>query len=163
LRKRLGRLFSKVLEFVDSVLEALGPYDGVAYWVKQTFNAVQLIEKRPNATSSIALITELLAEYSTNLGFGGRAKNHPPSNEEASLSQVKVPIEDKAESKALWTTSSNIVLPMVAAGTGGAEAVGHESSQWRHTSVDKRAGWQRVIGSADKVAGGLLPPCLSME
>jgi hypothetical protein len=42
---QLPDLFDLVSEFVGAALAARGPDDGVAYWAKQTFKAVQRIEK----------------------------------------------------------------------------------------------------------------------
>jgi hypothetical protein len=57
LLEHFGPLFSKVLEFVEGVLETCSLYDRVVYWVEQTFKAVQHIEKRPGAAPSTAPTT----------------------------------------------------------------------------------------------------------
>jgi len=44
LLERLGSIFSKALKFVEVILEARGPYDGVTLWVRQTFKAAQRVD-----------------------------------------------------------------------------------------------------------------------
>jgi hypothetical protein len=104
LLERFGPLFSKVLEFVEGVLETCGLYNRVVYWVEQTFKAVQRIEKRPGTAPSTALTTvepsvALRALQTWASVTAVQAKL--PSKEETSLRQVKVWIEDKDKCKAL--------------------------------------------------------------
>jgi hypothetical protein len=124
---RFEPLFSKVLEFIGGALETRGPYDGVAYWVEQTFKVVQRIEKRPSvALSTTPTAVEPSIASNTRKTWASVAARRPPplSKEETSLREVKVWIEDKIERKALWTTPNNMVLAKVAAGTGEAGVVG---------------------------------------
>jgi hypothetical protein len=97
-----------------------------------------------------------------------RRRLDKPSNEEASLRQVKVRIEDKAERKALWTTPTNIVLPRVAAGSRGAEVVEVRKFPSRDILVQtkERAGkeslvqrtkWLKGVAPSTRVVPDLYP------
>jgi hypothetical protein len=104
LLERFGPFFSKVLEFVEGVLKTHSLYDRVVYWVEQTFKAVQHIEKRPGTAPSTApttvepsVVSRALQTWASVTAVQAKLL----SEEETSLWQIKVQIEDKDKYKAL--------------------------------------------------------------
>src|SRR5882757_7248002 len=109
--ERLPDVLSRTTEFIEAALSTRGPNDRVAYWVEQTFKAVQRIEKgvlTPPITRPTSPAPKNTRTWVSMATAGTR-----PSGEERSLREVKVRITNTIECKALWTTANNIVLDKV--------------------------------------------------
>ncbi len=98
-------LFNLVTEFVSALLIAYGPNNGMAYQAKQTFKAIQRIEK---CTQVLGLVPSKAIKPSqatiTSRPHLGVAR------EGLVLHQVKVYIANTTECQVLQTTPNNIIL-----------------------------------------------------
>jgi len=103
---RLPGFLDKVGDFVRDTLSSRGPNDSVAYWVKQTFKAVQRIEQTPRTesgdnTSPATPRKPTWAAVTARQMLQLIATLRMLSDDVASLRQIKVRITDLTERKNL--------------------------------------------------------------
>jgi hypothetical protein len=106
----LPQLFDKVVSFIGDALAVRGPNDGVAYWAEQAYEATQRIERRMASLRTVPKIsstsTTTAAATTMNITWASvAARLPPPSQEEATLQQVKARVVNASERTALWTIS----------------------------------------------------------
>jgi len=106
---QLPDLFNNVTELVTTALATRGCYDNVANWVEQTYKAVRKL----GSASSTAITPPITT--TSNKPTWARVTSHPPppTQDEATLRQVKVRVTDPADRKTIWTTANAAILQRV--------------------------------------------------
>jgi hypothetical protein len=117
---QLPDLFNNITEFVTTALATRGYYDNGANWVEQTYKAVRKLR----SASSIAVTPPTTT--TSNKPTWARIASHlpPPTQDEATLRQVKVRVTDPADRKTVWTTANAAILQRVVKKTENAGVVG---------------------------------------
>ena len=125
----LPGFLDKVGDFVRDTLSSRGPNDSVAYWVEQTFKAVQRIEQLPRTKSGDNTIPAI-PRKPTWAAIAARQMLQPIetprmlADDVASLGQIKVRITDLTERKNLWTTANRTIVEKVVEKGNGSGVVG---------------------------------------
>jgi hypothetical protein len=125
----LPGFLDKVGDFVRDTLSSCGPNDSVAYWVEQTFKAVQRIEQTPRTKPGDNRIPAIPGKP-TWAAVTARQMLQPIetprmlSDDVASLRQIKVRITDPTERKTFWTTANRTIVEKVVEKGNGNGVVG---------------------------------------
>ena len=125
----LPGFLDKVGDYVQDTLSSRGPNDSVAYWVEQTFKAVQRIEQLPRTKSGDNTIPAIpwkptWAAITARQTLQPIATPRMLSDDIASLRQIKVRITDLTERKNLWTTANRTIVEKVVEKGNGNGVVG---------------------------------------
>ena len=100
----LPGFLDKVGDFVRDTLSSRGPNDSVAYWVEQTFKAVQCIEQIPRTKDNTIPAIPRKPTWATIAARQTLQPIETPrmlADDIASLRQIKVRITDLTEGKSL--------------------------------------------------------------
>ncbi len=143
-------LFNLVIEFVSALLIVHRLNNSVAYWAKQTFKAVQRIEK---CTQVLGLVPSKAIKPSQATIT---SRPHPGiAREGLALCQVKVYITNIIECQVLQTILNNIILQRVLQGAKGTEVVGVKKLLSRDVIIQTkdRAGRESLVQYSAQLEG----------